>query len=162
MQLDYRRVDEATPAQWTVVAVFPTVAEWHFAKAVLERNRLSARMGHGADGSTRLLVPLTEIFWAADLLTKLDIPGDRIMPLPGTAAVNPRTTPPPLPGSRMADIGHDYLHPPDAAVLPATDLASVTPASQPGLGCLIAALWILLIGIIAVMILGYFLAFYSS
>ena len=74
---------------WAPVATFSTIGRWHAANAILSRNGIAAKMGDTSpEGDTQMLVPLTELEWARELLGISDPAA--AAPLAAIAAQAPR------------------------------------------------------------------------
>jgi hypothetical protein len=149
--LPYRRVD-LTPTEWRSVGSYSSLAEWHAAKAVLQRNGVIARMGANPydDNSTNLLVPITDVFWAAELIRQAGEP--KIERSVGFPVAPPPA--PPLPGSELKAAS---TPPPQSADADATTVLDFEPAQTPqeavpNYGCALAFLWTLL-GLVSLILL---------
>jgi hypothetical protein len=161
--ISYRRIDPA-PREWRVVASFVHAGDWHAAKAVLERNGITARMGGNSLDETALLVPATEVFWAAELIRLAKEPGQELERSLGfLVVVNSHANPPPLPRGMNTD---DVISPPLTAsaasmpVVPIDPHAQSTPERQ--YGCLLPILWTSLLIVLGLVLLLLFACFFGN
>lgn len=156
--INYRRLDP-TPTEWRVVASFTHVGDWHAAKAVLQHNGITSRMGgNSLDETTTLLVSATEVFWAAELLRRAKEPRQDIEQALGFPVVTKSNAkPPPLPQV----VKTDHAMSPQLAASPGSlPVVPFDPQARPErdtrFGCLLPILWTALLIVLGLVVLAFF------
>jgi hypothetical protein len=105
---------------------------------MLERNGVLSRMGSNPfdENATDLLVPATEVLWAAELIRRMNDP--KVEKTFGF----PMAMPPPLPVVSLDEAGTE---PAGAMRVLELDQPLSKPEVFPNYGCAMAVLWVLLI-----------------
>jgi hypothetical protein len=156
--LSYHRVDR-TPTDWRSVGSFSNIGEWHYAKSVLERNSVLTRMGENPNDpdATLLLVSVTDLFWAAELIRRSLHPEQKIEQAMGFPVVSDKPKPPPLPKWIPQEIKTPLPVIPVTSALQVVDFQ--VPANNiqsPRYGCALAILWtMLLAGVVLLVMIAF-------
>jgi len=137
--LGYRRL-APTSMSWVVVQSFTSLGHWHQAKAVLERGGVPTRMDQNPmeEDAVDLLVPGTDVLWAAELLRRSRIVKEPIERAKGFPMVSHAPPPPDAPRPTVMPA------PPDATgTTPVLKLDYSEPPAPPmaNYGCALVVLW---------------------
>jgi hypothetical protein len=146
-----------TPATWVVIATFPSVGQWHSAKAALSRHGIEAQMSSiSDDGSVQLLVFPTEAEWARDLIAGVKTQSENQYQTRGFPIIQPSVAPTanPSPQPRPFDQPPPLPRPKSPVPVLETDYVRTFNRQSPRYTVALTILWVLFVVMCLVTIWG--------